>query len=131
MQQQVSINSYNLMHNTEGKLECNFKKRGKRLVILQGLPGFQTLGQCLLDDTRLASISCLTCTPGVLSSSESIHQYIVFWLDFDIALHFLASLIYRTYMIYAKMQCMHMRNSKTKHHAIANMNPYKVTTKLT
>jgi hypothetical protein len=34
------------MHNIKDKLECNFKKRGRRLVMLQGLPGFEA--QCQL-----------------------------------------------------------------------------------
>jgi hypothetical protein len=34
----VSINSYNLMHNTKDKLECNFENKGRRLVMLRGLP---------------------------------------------------------------------------------------------
>jgi hypothetical protein len=46
MQQQVSINSYNLIHNTKDKLECNFFKKGRRLLMLQGLPGFEA--QCQL-----------------------------------------------------------------------------------
>ena len=127
MQQWVSIQLLYLMHNTKYKLKCILKER-QQTQNAPGLAWGSTLGQYLLDDIRLASISCPTCIPEVLPSSGSVHQHHLL-VGFSTTFFTLSSYIQRTYIIYA----MHAyeKEQNQKHHAIANKDKYKVTTELT